>query len=337
MVQYTKVKMKYLNYFLGILCFCFELNSALAQPENIPYFNPYQGRFEESALDLQTVFTSNRIIVLNDATNHTELYQEIVEDLAEKVEKFLTDYTSLLGVEDHCEEPPIYFILSEKLKNSETHFEYHAFYCPLYFEKIGHDVIFLNPTYLTSSSLDFFLAHELFHLFDKDRRRDKWVSEGLAQLGAYLLTHQMPRYQITQFFAEPFIGLEEFPSGESKYYGHSFLFFYYLYKNQLRNISRLRDFIECLHPQDFFSQEEWTQIFKDFSLNKLSRITPLLAVPENIEIKEYMVLYIAGSEENKNAVEKLEISLKEQGFNVEVLRIPQENSYTLVLLTTDQH
>ena len=311
--------------------------------EELPYFNPYLETFE--TIEGKPTLSSDRVMFFEDSQNVKPWPIEFYKRLAQKIENgFMLEYDFLFSQSGQKIKTPIHFIFTDRLSNQgNASYVYQAFYAALYKDKHGYEAILVNPFGIKEEELHFYIAHELFHLYYRLQNREihRWMDEGLAQFFAYQLTHFIPQFQITKYFENPDVALEEFPDSQAKYYGNSFLFYYYLYLHYFPEKGDFKRFISMSHPKELFEEDQWKTVLQEFSIAKLlntiyvhdqkhyslkplyGKVVPLEALPENFKSKEYLSLYVRGSDENYEATLALKKKLKLEHWDAETVYVIQ--------------
>ena len=267
----VRVKMKKIIYSLFLLfIFCADSSGA----EEVSYFNPYTKTYEN--IQLNSILVTQKIRCDADNQNEKNITIELATELIQKIEsEFIPKFEFLFTTDTDQKLPlwPLQIIFTERLTPSKKmEFKYQAYYTPLYRTQLGHEVLWVSLDKLSKDELYFYIAHELFHLYYRLRWNDapKWIEEGLAHLFGYLFTGFFPQYQITKYFESPQISLEDFPVDSPKYYGHAFLFFYYLYMHHL-TYKDLKPLVQSEHPKTVLDSKglSFQEIFTHFSIAKL--------------------------------------------------------------------
>ncbi len=338
--------------FIMALGWAFSGLSALNAKE-LPYLDPYLGTF--TSLEGREVLRTDSLIFYEDMKNSRPLTIELAREFAHVIEDdYLENYFNLFSFRETKPNLPIHFIFTERLSsNKKAEYRYQAFYSSLYNENYGMDVLLINMDGLGEEKLLYFIAHELFHLFSQtnDVVRPLWIEEGLAELWGYLLTGYIPQYQVSKYFEDPSQALEEFNDGSPKYYGNSFLFFYFL-KGHYLTEKELPRLLQVSHPKELFNDETWETILCDFSLAKLLNTTYLhpdqhyslkpihgqVQVPQGLptdsdNVRQFSTIYAQGNKENlAHALENFK-SISHH-WNAEILYVLMP-PYRRITITTD--
>ena len=322
-LRVSKVK-RLISFFL----FC---GLSVCWAEEIPYFNPYTQTF--LSIEAKKIYESPHLIFYEESKREKPLTRERVSEIAQKIEEnFLPNTSFLFSFLENKPAFPLHFIFSDRLKNNEGgEALYQAFYTPFYKEQYGYEAIVVNDFELEPEELLSGIVHELFHLYYrlKDPNPAIWMDEGLAQFFAYQMTAEMPQLRVTKYFEMPNVALEEFPEGVSRYYGHSFLFFFYL-KAHFLSLKDLPKLAIVSHPKNLFDEETWKKILREFSLAKLlntiyyhegkhyslkpvfGKVRPFVHLPQNFVPRHGLNVYLQGSPENLKQVLDLMAQLKEE-------------------------
>ena len=342
---------------LGVVLFCWisaivEMTGGMAYAEEIPYFNPYTQDF--SAREAKKIYVSSQVVVYDDAKNSKGLTKEFLDEIVREIEEnLLPNYSFLFSFLDNGPKFPIYFIFSDQLKrNGGASVLYQAFYTPFYKERYGYEAILVSTLDIKKEELFSFIAHELFHLFYrlKEAHPPVWMDEGLAQFFAYHMTGFVPQLQVAKYFEDPLVALEEFPEGLPRYYGHAFLFFFYL-KEHFLTTQDLPKLAIVSHPKNLFDEATWKKILREFSLAKLlntiylheerhyslkplfGKVRPLQFLPSNFLPQHALTVYLQGSSENRKVIADLRTQFKE-GWSTELIFVISP-AYRKITITED--
>src|SRR3989338_7689144 len=293
----------------------------LCWAEEIPYFNPYTQTF--LPIEAKKVYESPQFIFYEEVKREKSLTREAISEIVREMDENILPNTSFLfSFLEKGPQLPLRFIFSDRLKNNEGNEAlYRAFYTPFYKEQYGYEAILVNNLGLEPEEFLSDVAHELFHLYYrlKDPNPHVWMDEGLAQFFAYQMTGVVPQLKVAKYFEAPWVALEEFPEGVSRYYGHSFLFFFYL-KEHFLSVKDLPKLAIVSHPKNLFDEETWKKVLREFSLAKLlntiylhdeehyslkplfGKVRPLAQLPKNFSPQHELNVYLQGSPENLKQV-----------------------------------
>ena len=309
---------------LFLLCFvCFlGIRPIWAAPAlEMPYFDPYKKDFQMIAVDLK--WQDKKLSIYVDEANETIWRESFYEELALKVkDTYMKSYESYFSKAEVSGVDHLKIIFTEALAGGENATHFQAYYTPLYMEQFGFEALLVNPRGLVLNEIAHSICHELFHLYyyRKFETPASWINEGLAQLFAYLISDDLPQSGVNSYFKSPDAALENFEGGQSKYYGNSFLFFYFLYLHYLKP-EDLYMLISVDHPKKLFP-ENWQLVLKEFSVAKLlnmiyvhpnqhyslqgvqGNVLADAMPPENFEISPMQSVYVIGNAQNKAWVQK---------------------------------
>ncbi|MBI3016655.1 MAG: hypothetical protein HYY62_01440 [Deltaproteobacteria bacterium] len=331
--------------------------SSVCWAEEIPYFNPYTQTF--LSIEAKKVYESPQFIFYEEVKREKSLTREAISEMVREIDENILPNTSFLfSFLERGPQFPLRFIFSDRLKNNEGNEAlYRAFYTPFYKEQYGYEAILVNNLGLEREEFLSDVAHELFHLYYrlKDPNPAVWMDEGLAQFFAYQMTGVVPQLRAAKYFEAPLVALEEFPEGISRYYGHSFLFFFYL-KEHFLSVKDLPKLAIVSHPKNLFGEETWKKILREFSLAKLlntvyyheeghyslkplfGKVRPLAQLPQNFVPKPDLNVYLHGSLENLKQILDLNEKLTEGAsppWQTELLFVLMP-PYRKIVITSDQ-